>query len=786
MSPRKPLFYIDVLKAAMAVGFILFFASCSVVPKNYPKNKAFVYEYKIKLEGNFSGAEKTELESKLANQLDDSIHVRSARKLFYKGINRPVLNKPPVYDNSNADRSVLFMDALLNSLGYFKDTITYHTDTVFVKPDQYRSTVTFSVKPGKPVRLDSISYNIKQQELQSIALANLKESYLKKGNPFASGTISSERDRLTDLYRNNGYLRFSSSELQGLWDTLDVSLLSPSLDPFEQLAVLDSMKKRREDPKANLEIRLKPGFDTSKLVKYYIGNIKVYPDYGQDKSGYSMHEIMVDGVKIIYNRKLFKPKILPQNIFFRSGDLYNQSKYLKTLNRFNSLGAWRSVTIEQPWRKNEDTVDVNIRLAPAKKYAFNTSLEGSHNQSVIEGSLFGLAINFGLQNKNFGKAANQANTNIRFGIETGRDTATHVKFIQTRQLSFSHTIYFPRPIPNSRIIPQKLRDNFRTVFSFNAAYTERRELYNLTTLNASWGYEFQWKKKGKTAINNLSFRLPDIEYSLLDVGPGLDTLFKNNPILRNIFTDGIIASVGATYSVSGGKKNNLNFFRTNVEESGLLTGLIHTDFLDSNLYRFVKADAEFSRIVRYKNKTSLVLRAFAGAGYELNSTVSPRRKNNLPFFREYSSGGPNSMRAWQLRKLGPGSVIKDFDTTPERYGDVQLEANVEYRFPLANISSINLQGAVFTDIGNIWFLKKAAGLPEEVFSFSRLGKDLAVGTGAGLRIDFSFFVLRFDYSYKVKDPSPNPQFASVQNKWFGYKFSKGDQFQLGINYPFIF
>jgi outer membrane protein assembly factor BamA len=218
-----------------------------------------------------------------------------------------------------------------------------------------------------------------------------------------------------------------------------------------------------------------------------------------------------------------------------------------------------------------------------------------------------------------------------------------------------------------------------------------------------------------------------------------------------------------------------------------LSGLIQNNkFLDSNLYRFIKADAEFTRKIVYR-KSAIALRVFAGVGYEFNSTVSPDKKNNLPFFKEYFAGGPNSMRAWQLRKLGQGSSVKDFALNPERYGDVQLEANFEYRFPIRNFSGVKLNGALFTDIGNIWFLKKVNLVrnDSEVFNFNKLGKDIAVGAGAGLRVDFSFFVLRFDYSYKVKDPSPSPANAALQNKWFGYKLKKGNQFQLGISYPFI-
>jgi outer membrane protein assembly factor BamA len=791
MFPGKPLYNRSALQISLAGILLLCLASCSVVPKNFPKNKPFVYEYKINAEGNFTNAEKNDLETKLANQLDDSIHVRTARRFIYRGINRPVLNKPPLYDPANADRSIIFMRSLLNSLGYFKDTITYKTVTDTVNKNQYRVTVNFRVKPGKVVKLDSISYNIKQSELQSITLASLKNGYLKKGEPFSKSTISVELDRLVDLYRNNGYLRFTREELQGLWDTLDVSLLQATIDPFEQLGLLQKLKERRLNPEANLEIRLKPGFDSTKLVKYFTGNITVYPDYNQDTALYTKKEVMEDSIKVVYYRKLFKPKILPQNIYLHHGDLYMQQKYLRTINRFNSLGSWRLVNIQQVPRKDQDTVDYYIRLTPAQKYSFSANLEGSRNQSAVSGNLFGIGVNVGLQNRNFARAANQAVTNVRYGLETGKNSITRTSFIQTRQISLSHTIYFPRAIPNLRIIPEKFRDNFRTSLSLNTAITERKDLYNLNTINASWGYEFKWKKKF------ISLRFPNIEYSSLKSKPTLDSIFLKNPSLKNIFSDGFISSIIAGVTINGGKKKNLNLFRANVEESGLLTGLIKNNkFLDSNLYRFIKVDAEFARKIQFR-KTSIAIRLFTGVGYELNSTVDPNKKNNLPFYKSYFAGGPNSMRAWGLRKLGPGSIIKDFDANgiPERYGDMQIEANFEYRFPITKISDVKINGALFTDMGNIWFLKKAAGdsagTPEAVFNFSHLGRDLAIGAGVGLRIDFDFFVLRFDYAYKIKDPSPSVGNAALQNKWFGYKIfgktrqTEATKFQLGISYPFI-
>lgn len=149
------------------------------------------------------------------------------------------------------------------------------------------------------------------------------------------------------------------------------------------------------------------------------------------------------------------------------------------------------------------------------------------------------------------------------------------------------------------------------------------------------------------------------------------------------------------------------------------------------------------------------------------------------------------MRAWRLRTLGQGSLVKDFnDTTgtPERYGDMQLEANIEYRFLLFKYAGVKFNGAFFTDIGNIWYVKKAAAIATEqaaVFNINRLGKDIAVGMGVGLRIDVSLFVLRLDYSYKVKDPSPDITRIDTQNKWFYNIKPLNGTLQIGISYPFV-
>jgi len=765
---------------AFPVILVCLLVSCSSVPvivKRYPAGKPFVYQTNIKVIGNFTNEERDRLASRLKSQLDDSMKSRAVSKVFWA-----VMKNPPAYDSINASRSIAYFQALLTSLGYFKGEITYQAHIDTVKTDQFRTRIDYTVTPGKQVHIDSFAYRIADSALQQIAVDNQADALVKKGSPFAKTAISSELDRLVELYRQRGYMRFGREDLYGLWDTLDISLLRPAMDPLEQIELLEKIKQRRENPTANLEIKLKPGTDPAKLRKYYVGNITIYPDYTIDSTQTRREEETVEGIRVISLQHLFKPKILPPNIYLKHGELYDQRNYFRTINRFNSLGAWRLVNIEPAIRSGQDTADFTIKLNPATKYSFTTNLEGSRNSSAFSGNLFGLAVNVSLQNRNFARRANQSLTNFRFGIETGRDTATDIKFLQTQQLSLSHVIHFPRAILVSRLFNPKYRANIRTSLSIEGAITLRRELYDLRSLKGSWGYDLQLNKWP------LAIRFPNIEFTSLSAKDKLLEIFTNNPSLRRVFNDGLIASVIVNASTAGGRKNRINALKLNGELSGF-PGIIRNKFFDDNLYRFIKADAELVRKNSYA-RTDLVFRLFAGVGYEFNSTVNPNHRFNLPFFRQYFAGGPNSMRAWGLRKLGPGSSIQDFGTTgaPDRYGDMQLEGNIEYRFPLANVAGVKIKGALFTDAGNIWFVKNDASLPAgSVFRFSNLAKDIAIGTGMGVRVDFSFFVIRLDFSHKVKDPSPSPDKAYLQNKWFGYvnkDFFAGSRFQLGIGYPF--
>lgn len=781
MLASRPLQTIRSLFAITMAALLI--ASCGVVPKDYPRDKPFVYKTNINLEGKFSKDEKDALESQLKNQLDDSMRTETVYKLFYQGFNRSVLVKPPVFDSANAERSITFMKALMNKLGYLRNKISFDT-TLLVKeeanPPQYRTTVNFTVKAGPRFLLDSISHVINNYELQALTDASKENTLLHKGDPFSQQLVSEELNRLVDLYRENGYLRFSFEDLAGVWDTLNLAVLRPSFDPFEQIRLLEELKRRRDSPSTDIEIRLRPGYEIDHLKKYFVGHTTIYPDFNvaDTISSPSVRTLYDNNFTFVTYHNLFKKKFITQNIYFRRGDLYNEKRFFKTINRFNTLGAWRLVNIEQIPRAGTDTVDFDVFLTPAYKYNFSTNIEGSRNSSfLLDERLLGVGLNMQLINRNFGRSSNLSSANIRFGTEVD----TKGSFVKTKQASIGYTINFPKPIPNSKFIKEKFRDNFRSVLNFSLGNIDRQNLFNVTSLNASWGYLFNWKnRKGRTIAASL--RIPNIEYVNLNPRQELEDIFVQNPSLRYIFNTGLVASIQAGLELRGGKGRSTNIFRTNIEESGTLTNLIRAKAFDS-LFHFLKLDAEFIRHITY-GKKSLVLRTYTGAGFAFETR---NRKGNvyLPFFKQFYAGGPNSMRAWRVRTLGPGSSLFN-DSIPFRFGDFQFEANVEYRFPLFKIGGYPVSSCLFTDIGNVWFLQENTDFPNGTLRADNFLKDLAVGIGTGLRFDFDFFRIRFDYAFKVRNPSPDPSNIGSQFKWFDNINLLDGTIQIGINYPFAF
>jgi outer membrane protein insertion porin family len=779
----------SLFSAAVALPALLTILSVScVAPKKnqYPPYKPFVFRTNIKVEGDIRSAEKQDLISKLENQLDDSLKVRTVTsirsQLFF--IYKKLVN-PPVFDSSNVGRSIVFMNALLRSAGYYAPVIRDSVKIDTIKHDQYRVTINFRVIPGKNLILDSVGFDMRTPEFQQLTLQTKDQSFLKKDQAYTKQLLSKEIDRLVELFRNNGYYRFSREDLIIEHDTVIAALIDPNLDPFQQERLLEQLKRRKENPTISVVLKERPYIDSSHLIKYYIGQVTVYPDLPpvEDTAASIKNDTtVIKNITLITRSNKFKLPFIVNNIYLLPSSMYKLENYYQTFNRFNRLPAWQLTNIDFNEAELSDSLlDVTMRLYPAKKQNISYGLEASYNTNdiITASNLFGVAVNLGLHNRNAYKQSVQTNTNLRGGVELGAD------FIQTTQASISHSIIFPNLISPIRINKEGWLKNVQTILNFNASYTDRRQLFTVRTINGSWGY--QWTKVKPLANSNRTYLYKpiNIEYTTLTATDSFRRILKAIPSLNLAFKTGLVVGQQFYFASIKQIKNKTNTFRFGLEESGALLGLI-TSLDKGDLLRFVKGDIEYIHTINIK-KTQLAMRAFAGAGYAYGRAGNGYEET-LPFYKAYYAGGPNSMRGWQVRQLGLGSS-KLYDIPAfigvDRFGDVKLEGNAEFRFPLTVIFGYKINSAVFTDVGNIWNRKLIDPVqnPAEVgsdFKVDRFYKELAVDMGTGLRIDFSYFVIRLDWAYKIKDP----QNLLYSDKWFHGLSLAGGQFQLGIGYPF--
>ncbi len=767
-------------------------SSCSVLKstkvKNYPIGKPFVFKNQVVLNADISKDEKNRLTTDLDNYWDDSLKSREIKQFFIF----TKIKNPPVFDSANVTRSVNFMNAYLNSQGYyyasFKDSVK--VDSV---NDQLRTTVTININLGKNITIDSVSFDLGDSTLQKLTRQEEKNTFLKKGVPYTKQVFNSELDRLVGLYRQNGFFNFTREDIYVLVDSADAKLFQLTLDPFKQAQIIaEADRNRRINPKWDVTVLKRPTFDSSELTQYHIGKLYYYPetkitdatDSLPDQKGFL--EFKRNELVMRYKKGLFNYIPLQEHTYLHSGDLYNENKYFKTINTLGQLGAWQQVD-GKPVPRGKDSLDIYFFLVPAIKQNYTIDLEGSRNTADIGlGNLWGISTNFTYNNRNVWKRAIQSIATFRTGVELNILTTNNDQLIQTFLLNLGHTYVFPKLIlPFKGWKGLENLDNKRTLFSVNGTYIDRREYYQLRSLVTSWGYE--WKKGNNTWL----YKPLNIELYAIDKLPKLDALIKLNPFLKASFNEGKVVSQSLTFIKNFSTQKNPNkshYIRFGVEEAGGILGLISG--LKDQIYRYVKVEAEYRKLIKM-GRTDLAWRAFAGVGY--NYGQDPVIGKTLPFFKQFSAGGPYSMRAWGLRQLGMGSSIQSdtISTTNyrDRFGDMQLEANVEYRFPLVTVAGVKIASAFFADMGNVWNVKKDVADPKANFAFGNLIKDLAIGVGSGLRIDFSYFLIRLDFAYKVKDPA-----RQYNNGWMtDFKLAEYRQnglkvnnyaFQLGIGMPF--
>jgi len=798
------LFLKNALYSLLGVLMITFLLSGCTIVKRYPKNTAFFFENNIKFNGSFPKQKKVEIKSTLLSQIEDSAQIRIATKIPWPSfpwvIPVSIIDSPNLYNEQQVIQSAQNVKNTMSSIGYRRSQINFQLDTLF-RHKQVRIRTNYVIEPGPQYTIGSIEYGFIDSALQQIANSEKNNAQVKQGKVFEYQTIDLEINRLIELFQNKGYYKISKQDIIAEADTNYTELLDATLDPIEYTRALTRIQQKSEQPEVNLFFRLRGKMDSTHYFRYKVGQFIIYPDIFSEDIIEKNKQQSTDSafIEIHSLHNTFDTGFISKYIELIPGTVFKRENYSKTLNNFNKLGAWQNINISSEIDDLKKQLNYTLRLQPAKKQYFSIDLEGSSiintSQLIQVGSgRVGLANNFTLRNRNIGKKAIQLENNLRTGIEFN-----NFQKILSGEITLTNRLTFPwlvAPVSN------RIKSYFqqaRTIVSADASYINRFQFFQLNTFNLFMGYE--WKPN---PFSSWQVRPISLEYTQFRP----DSLFlesiKNFPLLLYTYNNGLLIGMNAMFNrnLTPNATRHVSLLKLYAEESGITTGAIFKNLTKngkalSNLYRFIKLDAEFKHIINNKNN-SLHLRAFAGAGFAFR-TESKKGQVTLPFFKSFIAGGPNSMRGWSIRKLGIGSNIF-YDTVAsgtfnDKYADVQLEANAEYRFNLFQFYGFWMRGAVFTDVGNIWFRNDLDGtLKNAGFTLNRLGKDIAVASGFGTRLDFNYFVLRFDLGFPVKDPRYSPlntgndnikrYYTPKSGGWFVDQVWNKPTFQFAIGYPF--
>lgn len=805
------------------------FYSCNITRKA-PKDKPYLYKNSYEVNGgNFSKLERSALLDRLANQIDDSSKLRYSSPIFFINI----LKRPPAYDTGYSALSAANMKASMYHLGYYNSIVTYKADTTRKSGDEIVK-VHYTVEAGKPLLIDTFTYQLYDTTLQAITMRYKDQSVVVPNNPITKAAVQGEIARLIDTFRNNGYYKITSSELRMIGDTTIEALTNLSDDPFEQLELLRIAQQKIDSPVIKLALIINKPEDSSRLSQYRVSKVYILQDYRPNDHLNDTSSITQRATRnfiLRYHEPLFKTGFLSRNISFRPGELYRQRDFNQTLNNLSKTGVWQSTNLLIRELKDSNLVDIIVELAPEKKFGFEASVEASYSASsntnnALAGNLIGFSGNLSLVNRNIGREAIRMTHRLRAGVELNNNSrGAQTSLINSNEIGYSNNIVYPRDIfgdifkkitdvvINKKVDSQRIRRNVsykpgESFINSSVSINNRLGLFNLQTIGINAGVTFPSKKNTAINITTWTVKPLNIEYNYLyNKTDSFQTIIDKNPFLRYSYNTSFVIGFGAGYSNVYRNPKHLKslskerLIRFNGEESGLTWGWLPV--LNNDKNKFIKLDGEYKYTVARK-KTALVFRAFAGVGIPILGDSA------LPFFKQFFGGGSNSMRGWPIRGVGRGSQpLADFreNIFNDRTGDIQFEMNGEYRYDIAPIirNLLILRGAVFVDIGNVWNIRNTkldGSIDSARFQLKNFYRDIGLSAGTGFRLDFNYVVLRFDLGFRFK----RPELAYENNGWkapeigfddfFKKIFARGNDdqyrrwryenfnFTIGISYPF--
>lgn len=668
-----------------------------------------------------------------ASPLSQYVRQKEKPKLFSLFRN-PFSRKPVIYDTLQARLSCQDLMTAMQNEGYMNAGVSLYTET---KGKKLKAT--YLLHPGQPFLIGKVNYDIQDEGiLQLLHLDQPANQQIKPGMRFTVETLDNERKRIASLLSDNGYFRFNKDFIHFAADTI----------------------MGRKDIALTLQLRkYKPNNNSPEVdhTRYLIRDV-LFQSNDSDR---------------IHLRK----QVLLNATAIKEGRPYDASALQRTYNNFARLQAVKYTNIKFAEVPDTNLLDCHIQISTNKPSTISFQPEGTNTAGDL-----GAAASITYTNRNLFHGSEQLSIEFRGAYEaiTGLEGYQDQNYTE---FSVETKLVFPRFLAPFLSKSFRRRQTASSEWAVSWDFQNRPEFHR-RVFSSAWRYRWSEPKHHL----NYRFDLLDLNYVYM---PWISSTFKRdyldnaenrNAILRYNYEDIFIMKTGFTVSYTDG----VDAFRANFESAGnLLNGVSkgfgfktnsqgqHTLF-NIAYAQYVKFDFDYTHLFQFDKRNALALHAGLGVAYPYgNSTV-------LPFEKRYFSGGANSVRGWSVRELGPGK-FKGTDGRIDfinQTGDVKLDLNAEYRSSLF----WKFQGALFIDAGNIWTLRNYAEQPGGQFKFTEFYKQIAASYGMGLRLNFDYFILRFDVGMKAI----NPAYESEKEHWsiIHPKLSRDFDFHFAVGLPF--
>ena len=676
---------------------------------------------------------------------------------FGKWVFKKLAAKPVLISTVNPEVRIKVANNLLTEYGYFNGGTNFE-----VIPDaknKRKAKLSYQIDMNHPYTLDSILYVQMHNQADSLIETIRNSRLLHRGDNFNVVQLQTERERITDLLRDNGYYYFRPEFITYQADTL----LNPG--------------------KVALRVTPKNDLPQPALHPWKLGDISIWLNGYKNEP--PTDSITYKDVTIHYQGKLrVRPKAIYNRLYFKSGQSYNQRLQEKTQTALARLGIFRYTEMQYAPRDSsvdQDTLDLRINTV------YDLPLDGELELNVTAKSndQIGPGAIFSVNKRNIFGGGETFGVKLRGSYEwqTGNKLDASSSKINSYDLGLSTTLTFPRVL----FPTLKSRDmNFpaTTTFRLYADQMNRARFFKLLAFGGQASYDFQ---PSPTSHHTLSpFKLT---YNLLQrTTAEFDSIAGENKALMKSLQDQFIPSMSYTYTYDDSPiktKRNHIWFEGSIMQSGLLINSLYAAtgkkfneegkrWLGNPFAQFIKGSAEFRYSYLLGDKQRLVGRIMAGAIYSYGNA------RTAPYNEQFYIGGANSIRAFTIRSIGPGrfyqTSVDNQYAYIDRTGDLKFEANLEYRFPILG----NLHGATFLDSGNIWLIRNDQDRRGGQISAKHFFKDLALGTGFGIRYDLTFLVIRFDVGIGLHLP-----YDTGKKGYYNIpKFKDGMGYHFAIGYPF--